>query len=265
MASRRVGGLVAGVAGLIACRNETAPPAPREITFAVTIHAPADMEVFADGKKIGDTTSATGQLQVSIKAATERPSITAKARLPCGSREIQLAESWYKRPFFGEGQNGPYSIPGELRLVARLQRDVFFVDNRGAAATTLRIGELHYAVASERVSRVQTLAPDCEAGAQLSIGDRSFETLRPVPSDTPGYERRIFLVDPTGKRCYELQTIRYNKYPNIGSAPPPPVRFTQQTLHPLSVEPTDLFEKAPDSIVGYQMGARNQLLEIPCK
>jgi hypothetical protein len=261
--------LVLGLA--TACGERAAPRAPaaskgtsaRPVAeeFHVNVHfAGVEEPVFLvlDGKQSGpyrrNPASQIDFVTIDIDPASRDLSrLSARILLPCGWRETKLRE----RHRYPSG-----AVAAELAPSFKTRR--MLVDNRGGTGETFSVGEWQRAVAANEVGSFLVPMPDC-ATAELKLGSRGLGIFM---ASAGTQDRETYLVDPTGRRCYEYSIAYYHRV----DAPAPaivdsPARFARGTLHLLPGMPNHVFERAPRTIkewAGLKSATRTQLLEIGC-
>ena len=214
--------------------------------------------VVIDGKEVGpyrwDPTSRIDFVTIDAGAAPQAPPrVSARILLPCGWKEATLRER-YRYP------SGAVAVD----LGGGFERRSILLDNRAGASETFRAGEWHRHVAANEVASFRMPVPDCET-AELRLGSRVLGTFK---ESADRDDRAIYLVDPTGRRCYEYSIAAYRR-PDHHEQPmvAPTARFGRKTLHRVPGPVDHVFEKAPATIKeweGLKSATRSQLMEVGC-
>lgn len=245
---------------LQAATNSAAKPAAYPFKMRAEGASPVAVSFFADGQQIHvvPPRKSHGVDEISFSTATESPVITAKARLECGWQEVRLEELFVRRaPRFGP--EGKLELPGLIHLRFRddIPREDFVVDNRGRAATTLRLGATEALVAADSFDRVSIVASDCARGTDLAFGTTAIGRIGAPSGANP--KPATYLVDPTGKRCYERRYVAYGKPAKDEPPAKRATHFRRKVLHQLHdrLEQGFWFGDAPPRIeTFYRMGER---------
>lgn len=245
------------------------PVVPGSFPFVLQSETGAPMRVFVDGHLIAEPGAGFPMpREIPLASSEDGPAITAKIPLPCGWRETPVFENGRSMPRVGA--DGKFAEPGIVKVAipGRFSHNVFIVDNRRRAESTLKQGELSRVIPAGSKGSVWLPAPDCEAAASLELDGKAIAKL-PVAEGHDTQSLARFLLDPTGKRCYELKTVLYGTPLNLAGERDPPKRLLAQHLHPLPGEVDHIFEKAPDRItvrgIGVFSGARSQITDLPCR
>lgn len=202
--------------------------------------------------------------QIEIASPSEDgPRLTAQVLRPCGWRDIPVSVNLRLMPRVGA--DGSFVEHGIVRFGIHSEHayNHFFVDNRGRPGSKLKLGEFVHDIPANDKTSVMLPAPDCESATSLEMDGKPIAKL-PVASDTK--DGSHYLLDPSGKRCYEYKHVQYG----LGPFPhqrkvDPPVRFAAQHLHRLPAKANYALERAPARIKSRSIWTYvTQLLDVPC-
>lgn len=278
------------------------PPPPARLFFDGRLMAEFDsttqfrkngllpMELFASSWE------ASREAEVSLRPkqltnAALHPGITGEILTPCGWKAVKASETWPTAEKLAASRKTK-SRPGvDVRISAGAIEDKnieIFVDNRGGPEAKLTLGQSSATVAAGETGKFEFFAPGCEESTALKLND---QTLGKIPrelaarkdsqygtiidyDEITGYDPNppswTFLVDTSGKRCYELTEKEYAKKGSGWFSPGSKVLTYQgKKLHRLhAVEIHYFLERAPDTIQVTQFGnyestmaTRGQLIE----
>ncbi|MDX2143373.1 MAG: hypothetical protein SFV19_08465 [Rhodospirillaceae bacterium] len=215
------------------------------------------------------------------------PTLTMALARPCGERVFPLT---YDDPSEATLRDAlQFKQPIELKASVDWTGSrsiVAYIDNRNRSDATMSVGQYRFSVTAGIVERVALPVEDtCAEGRQLRMAD---EIVAELPaeqssgrdsSDGPvvAASAKAFLIDPTGKRCYEQRFHSYGGREQLRGIPPPGVyglrsdiRFSGGHLHPLPEEPNFLFEDVPEKVTissfaaGFDRGERTSLHDLGC-
>lgn len=274
---------------------EMKPERPELIPYAVPWSYKPRLKIFADGEEIAE-------LRDSLRLITfrrttrntfrhpEGPSgYSARVLLPCGWKEVALTVETMGVTGTKEKAQGPKQLIGRLEAIKGQTVDLW-VDNHNGKAMELALGEAKLQVAAGAKQKYEVAAPDCPAGESLRIEGEEVgkipkalaTTQRPFLSASLGEDPGpggswVFLLDPTGTRCYTITEKTYGKPGADYSGYAPGwshSSYNKKKLHRLEPTSIDYFlEKAPSKIQskyapspdGFStLELVNEMLERPC-
>jgi hypothetical protein len=262
-----------GVSVHLASRRD--PPMPDGIgpgSFPFVLHPHialgSEWRLLADGKVVAASGKNPGAIReiVVVTSSEDGPVLAAKVLLPCGWRETPVTEGSRTMPRLGA--DGKFAGQGSVTfgVTASLPLNSFIVDNRGRPESILKQGEVAQPVAADGKMAFRLPAPDCESAGNLELDGQAIAKLPMVAADQKDATGAHYLVDPTGRRCYQFRTVMYGIAINRHAAGEP-VRLVAQRLHRLPAGVDHVFEKPSDRVKVYggtSSATKTQLTEISC-
>lgn len=133
------------------------------------------------------------------------------------------------------------------------------VDNRDGKARSLKVGAVEVPL-KKGVATVDAVG--CAAPVPVSVDGRPIGELAPSPASEDLAARPPWVfIDPTGKRCYAVETHAYVRPEWGGGGKSAPELLAPATLHPRP-EPVDyVLTEAPSSIMA-ELGVHNSRLAL---
>jgi len=224
-----------------------------------------------------------------VNSSGERPRITGQVLTPCGWKEKTVSLDWSAGgPQANGGKGQKLMVAARMASVGVPVRHVeFFVDNRLGGEARLELGQSAAVVAANASTKVELLAPDCAEGNTLKLNGQPIGTipleLAARKNDLYGSVLHIenmpqppswtYLIDTSGKRCYQLTEKEYEKAGGLGfgvgsDAP----TYTGKVLHRLAPVKIHYFlQRAPNQVrekafPGFEpdITHRGQLVEVSC-
>jgi hypothetical protein len=181
----------------------------RTIDFHDSMFPPPSCEVVLDGKTIGK--GANHPWHVSIGEMREDDFLAAIPRMrvvvdsTCGPAELPVVKC-----------SAGYCF-GDRALILRL-------DDEGGAATTVTLGTKKVELAAGELKTIETTVGACDAARLVQIGGDEVGKLERDPS-WKGDDRESYLVDVTGKHCYEAGQVAYGQALAFAPKPLPKARI----------------------------------------
>jgi hypothetical protein len=250
------------------------------------------VRVLMDGRVIGQARSSGEVLRITgLERAPTQPldisasfSFAAEALLPCGWRRVPLQlkrEPAAASPPPSEDSSRTIRYSGEVGTARGQPVDLWY-DFRNGEAAELAVGQWTASVQAGAKGRLQVAAPDCREGAAVTLNGRKIGELpvelatapRAFSSASLGEDPGpggswVFLVDPSGRRCYELAEKIYGKPGAKWYGGPNSRTYRRKLLHRLAPAEIDYFlERAPDRIdvfgPAFDTALRFELYDTPC-
>jgi hypothetical protein len=137
------------------------------------------------------------------------------------------------------------------------------VDNRDGPAHALVAGGLRWSIAAGEHKVIMLPAPTCAAQAPMTLDGEEIGALPFASGDASPPPLNNRLLDPSGRRCYQMTTVEYG----IGDGPPPITEDVARghKLYALEREVTDFLAPSPSSVEISGNLKRTSLLEHECK
>ena len=267
----------------------------RPVTYRVEVQsfvAPTHTKFFADGQEIkqirapaqGEASpqayyvfEVAGQLD-SSDSRPQVPPLTVELLRPCGWHK---AQSRYELPQLFEVEQALRE--NRLPVVKLWFREddaskgqiELLIDNRKGSELRIALGMQEAEVAAGELEFLYFPPPDCAEGRVVHLNGREvarIEGLLEASGKRPA--SRLFLLDPSGSRCYRMSDVAYTREdaPSYSPTDSQAIQFRQKLLHELPRRPDFLIGAAPPS-VQIQVPAdkypsqlrRTQLVEVPCR
>lgn len=267
------------------------PVAHFDTTTPFRKSAPFPVELFGGSWLAGHDTEVTLRPKQITNPAL-RPAVTAQILTPCGWKEIKVSPNWPDAKKLADARKNKSRPVVDAQFSSGAiedERVELFVDNRDAADATLTLGELSVPVAAGEKRKFEFYAPTCDQATALQLNGEPIGTIpRELASrkdslygtimaydEITGWDPNppswVFLLDTSGKRCYQLTERQYAKKGSGGFSPGSRVlTYHGKKLHRLhAVEIHYFLERAPETIRVSQFGGfddstmetRGQLIE----
>ena len=233
-----------------------------------TFGSDAALRILADGSVVAEFLAGSRRLnEIAVASNSEDgPALTAKILLPCGWRETPVFENSRFMPRVGA--DGKFAEPGgvSFAIPGGYARNYFIVDNRRGPEATLKLGEVTRPIPADSKEVFLVPAPDCESATDLELHGRTIAKL-PVVAEEKSAEGAYYMLDPTGRRCYQFRTVQYGtRLKTADDRDDSPVLVARQ-IHRLPAKVDHVFEKAPDKVkvwVGMISATNSQVLDVSC-
>jgi hypothetical protein len=226
--------------------------------------------------------------------------LTLRIETACGGIDVPLKLDYWPEWKTGNLQDGD-EVDVTVMPAGDTRREIdLLIDNRGRPDGMLSVGRTDIALSADSSGTISVRVDDtCAAGREIKLDGVRIAELPAVDpttvqatlarnSSVPSVESdpdlstalaaNVFLIDPTGKRCYEERFHQYGESigplasPSYGPGPPPDLTISTSHVHRLRATIDFPFRDPPQeiklpTIAGYNQldrGLRSSLRQIDC-